>query len=571
VNRLALKSLFRSRYPIAILAGLLLAASFPNISVAGFAWLAPGLIFAASLGSRGGEAFRVGYLAGLTHYLVSLYWLLNIPYRWHSIPVGPAAGWLALSAFMALFPGIWNWLLSKLQTPSAQPRQYGTGNVFASILDAFPDQWSRRATLSFFAAAAWVAMEMLIARIFSGFPWDLLGVSQHRMVPLIQIASITGIYGVSFIVVWTSLSLLAATITILRTPAMRAIWIGDVFLPGAAILCLFAFGFRQLGSETPLERTIKVTFVQPSIPQALIWDPSQDDERFRELIALSQQALTNKTDVILWPEAAVPKQLRWYPEMLEAVSGLARSNHVWMIIGADDSEPKSGSTDPEDRDYFNSSFLISPEGRIEANYRKRGLVIFGEYIPLVRWLPFIKYLTPIQGGFTPGERAVPFRLSDLGANTAVLICFEDVFPHLAREYVSEDTDFLVNLTNNGWFGEGAAQWQHAMTALFRAIENGVPLVRCSNNGLTCWVDAHGRLRQIFRDQNGTIYGAGVMTAEIPLLNGRAHPLTFYTAHGDIFGWSCVGVALVVLLPALLRRKKAGAADGAASGATRSSA
>lgn len=554
MTRQTLRSFVYSRYPLAILAGLLLAASFPNIGIAGFAWIAPGTMFVASLGTRGGEAFRIGYVAALTHYLVSLYWLLNIPYRWHSIPVGPGAGWLALSAFMAIFPAIWVWLLSKFQTPAIDNTQYAPRNTLSEMIDAFPKSWLDRTALALFAAASWVAMEMLIARIFSGFPWDLLGVSQHRMLPLIQVASITGIYGVSFVVVWGSLSLFAAMISILRNPAVRSRWIADLFLPGTAVILLFVFGFHQLRSDSATERTIRVTFVQPSIPQTLIWDATRDDERFRELIALSQQALTNKTDLLLWPEAAVPKQLRYSPEMFDAVSGLARSNHIWMILGADDSEPKPGSTDPEDRDYFNSSFLINPQGSVEANYRKRGLVIFGEYVPLVRWLPFIKYLTPIQGGFTPGERAVPFHLADLGATTAVLICFEDVFPHLAREYVSEDTDFLVNLTNNGWFGESAAQWQHAMTALFRAIENGVPLLRCSNNGLTCWVDAHGRLRQIFHDQNSTVYGAGFMTAEIPTFNGHMHPLTFYTAHGDVFGWTCVGLTVPFALPALFRRK-----------------
>jgi len=138
----------------------------------------------------------------------------------------------------------------------------------------------------------------------------------------------------------------------------------------------------------------------------------------------------------------------------------------------------------------------------------------------------------------------------------VLICFEDIFPHLAREYVDDDTDFLVNLTNNGWFGESAAQWQHAASALFRAVENGVPLLRCTNNGLTCWIDQHGRLRQILRDSRGTIYGAGFMTAEIPLLGiGQRHGRTFYNQHGDLFGWGCVGVAALMLLRKIFWRRK----------------
>jgi apolipoprotein N-acyltransferase len=134
-------------------------------------------------------------------------------------------------------------------------------------------------------------------------------------------------------------------------------------------------------------------------------------------------------------------------------------------------------------------------------------------------------------------------LRNLNARTSVLICFEDIFPQLARGDVGPDTDFLVNITNDGWFGDSAAQWQQAATSVFRAVENRVPLIRCSNNGLTCWVDANGRLRQVFRDDGGTIYGPGFMTAQIPLAApGQAHALTFYNRHGDWFGWTCVGIA-----------------------------
>jgi apolipoprotein N-acyltransferase len=126
-----------------------------------------------------------------------------------------------------------------------------------------------------------------------------------------------------------------------------------------------------------------------------------------------------------------------------------------------------------------------------------------------------------------------------------------MFPHLVREYVSADTDFLVNLTNDGWFGEGGEQWQHTASAVFRAVENGVPLLRCCNNGVTCWIDARGVVRQVFRDANGGVHGAGVMTAQIPLLApGEKREPTFYNRHGDWFGWGCVGLTAVVLLPRL---------------------
>ena len=131
-----------------------------------------------------------------------------------------------------------------------------------------------------------------------------------------------------------------------------------------------------------------------------------------------------------------------------------------------------------------------------------------------------------------------------------------MFPQLAREYVQDDTDFLVNLTNDGWFGEGAEQWQQAAAAVFRAVENGVPLVRCCNNGVTCWVDANGRVREIFRDKTGSVYGAGAMTIELPLLQpGEKRAPTFYNRHGDWFGWVCVGVMGILLVVKIARQRR----------------
>jgi apolipoprotein N-acyltransferase len=175
----------------------------------------------------------------------------------------------------------------------------------------------------------------------------------------------------------------------------------------------------------------------------------------------------------------------------------------------------------------------------------------------------VKWFTPISSGFTPGDKVVPFELSNLKAKVTTLICFEDMFPHLARGYVEADTDFLVNLTNDGWFGESAEQWQHAAGAVFRAVENGLPLARCCNNGLTCWVDSRGRIREIFRDENGSVYGAGFMTARIPVLApGETRTPTFYNRHGDWFGWACVGIAGVAVLArirkSLLARRSAAA-------------
>ena len=151
---------------------------------------------------------------------------------------------------------------------------------------------------------------------------------------------------------------------------------------------------------------------------------------------------------------------------------------------------------------------------------------------------------------------VQFELPELQAGMSALICFEDVFPQLGRDAAAADTDFIVNLTNDGWFGEGAAQWQHAAAAQFRAIENGLPLVRCTNTGLTCWFDAFGRPRDFLADAKGSIYGSGFMTVNIPLRTaGAGRRPTFYNAHGDEFGWGCVVVAAAAALRSGLRKRR----------------
>jgi len=547
--------LLESRYLPAIGAGLALAAAFPGIGLPGAAWIAPALMLACAHGRNGGEVFRIGFVAGLAGWLAQLQWLLRIP------AVGyPILGWLALSAFLALYHAAWVWLVVRLN-------QCGSRDM---------PTWVQRTIWALAGAAAWVASEMIRARLLTGFPWNFIGASQFRITPLIQIASVTGVYGVSFAVVWMSLALFNAVRELLRRPTQRHAWLGELLLPGATIICLLVFGFARLREPAGAAEMLRVTFIQPSIPQKMIWASGEDSSWFQRVLDLSQNAMTNDTDLVLWPEAAVPKMIRYDDDVRAVITGFARSNAIWMIIGSDDAEPARRPTKSDDTDYFNASFLINPKGEIVERYCKRNLVIFGEYIPLVRWLPFVKWFTPITGGFTPGDRVTQFEMErrsptwrastgderragpETGApiRTAVLICFEDMFPHLAREYVGPDTQFLVNLTNDGWFGEGAEQWQHAGGAVFRAVENDVPLLRCCNNGLTCWVDSRGRVQQIFRDKAGGIHGAGVMTEPIPVRPpGETHPGTFYNRHGDWFGWACVIVTGMMVLGEWFRRRR----------------
>lgn len=550
-----IRRVLSSRNALAVAAGVCLACAFPDLGVAGLAWIAPGLLVLAAVGTRGGEAFRIGFLGAVTHYLISLSWLLNIPYRWLGIPLAPAAGWLALSAFVALGPATWVWMLATLvsrvdrESAAAPPP-----HLIWQIARQLPSTWSGRALWALVGAAGWVAFEMYITRIFGGFPWNLLGNSQYRLVPLLQVAQVTGVYGISFVMVWFALALVGTIPGILRGSGRPSLWTSDLILPVLAIALLYSAGLRETRNLPFSPRTLRVTMVQPSIPQTLIWDPASDDTRFKQLIEVSKRALKDQPQLLVWPEAAIPKLLRYNSETFDAVAGLAREHRVWMIVGADDAEPIRETPDPDDAEYYNSSFLINPDGELAARYKKRSLVIFGEYIPLAKWLPFLSWFTPIQGGFTAGDAPVPFPFADLDVEASVLICYEDVFPAIARSAAAGDTDFLVNITNNGWFGEGAAQWQHAISGVFRAIENRRPLIRCTNTGLTCWIDPHGRIRDYFRDAEGTIYGEGFLTFELPLPDKESRPgPTFYNRHGDVFGWFCVGIFTIPFALVLARR------------------
>jgi apolipoprotein N-acyltransferase len=504
------------RHPLAALAGGALALAFPNFNLAGAAWIAPALLVASAHGKTGGAAWRSGYTGGLVFWLISLSWLLEIPVRGF-----PILGWVTLSAFMAIYPATWVWLLAG---------KIGHGS------------WLRRCFWALGGAAAWVALEMIRARLLGGFPWIPLGASQWKLTPLIQIAALTGVYGVSFLVVWTALALYSSAQALLRNPTTRYIWLGEIALPTVVVMLVFNLGLARIRTMPAETASVPTTFVQPAVPQSMIWDTSENTNRFNQLIALTQTALTNQTELLLWPEAALPELT---DETFAVLTNLVRTHQTWMMFNADDVLHKAQPKPDAPYDVFNAAMLLDPDGRFAGSYHKRQLVIFGEYIPLVDYLPFVKWFTPITSGYTAGTEIKRFRAED--ATIAPLICFEDMFPHHVRDHVSVDTDLLVNLTNDGWFGNKAAQWQQAACAAFRAVENGIPLLRACNNGITCWFDANGAMRQMFRDKIGSEYGVGFAHWKITFAPAENRTATLYNRVGDRFGWTCVGVTVVLLL------------------------
>ncbi len=548
-----------------ILAGILWASAFPKVEMPVLAWLVPATLLLASASASAKGHFRRGYVAGVVHFLISLHWLLFIPF-----PLGALAGWLALGTYLALFPAAWCWICWRFApVASSMVPRYGSLPLPESLastrspsliacLNLANSAWYQRTVWGVFCAAAWVASELAMARLLTGFPWNLLGSSHYQYPPLIQIASVTGVYGVSFQIAWVSLGILCAGSTVIRMatrstatanprgqPGSNQHWLplAEVTLPLLGLAFCLAFGFSRITrEEKPGLDNIRLALVQPSIPQTLIFDARESTNRFNKLIDLSSLAMAAKPDLLIWPEAATPGLLRFESTASSAIAKLLKGSRTSMILGADDAELIPETADPNDANYYNSAFLLNPKGEIEGTYRKQRLVIFGEYVPLSRWLPFLKLLTPIGGGFEAGTTPVWFTIREPQARLGVLICFEDAFPHSVRRTVDDETDFLLNLTNDGWFGESAAQWQHAVCSVFRAVENQLPVVRCTNNGVTCWIDALGHMHEVYFGNSADVYGAGIKTARLPLLGRtRKRSLSFYTRHGDVFAWTCLAV------------------------------
>jgi apolipoprotein N-acyltransferase len=253
---------------------------------------------------------------------------------------------------------------------------------------------------------------------------------------------------------------------------------------------------------------------------------------------------------LIWPESAFPFFLTREPDALDQIAGLLPEGTVLITgaVRAPETVPNAAITRA-----YNSIYVIDHDGSILSTYDKVHLVPFGEYLPFQDQLERIGLLalTKVRGGFIAGARRRALTVPR-APNVVPLICYEVIFPGEAAP-AGERAGWMLNLTNDGWFGEGAAQWQQAATGLFRAVENHLPLVRCANNGLTCWIDARGVLRDYFVDPDGTIYGKGFLTVELPLpAGGGLHTPTFYTRHGDWFGWSCVGISVALLVVRLVR-------------------
>ena len=503
----------------AIASGLLLSSSFAPLEWAGVAWAALVPLLIVIRYSTPRASFKWGWVAGFAFWLTSIFWLTHVT----------LVGWFFLSALCAVFIGLFacscSWWMARFGTDRLLP------NLGCMAL----------------AAVSWAGLEYLRSVVASGFPWNPLGASQYQSLPLIQVASFGGVHMVSAVVVWVSTGM---GLTVLRYIASRGHWNRrphlELFASLVVVALVFMHGMRVLKQKNDAGVKLRVALIQPNIEQDEKWDEAKTELINTRLGELTESALYTQPDLIVWPETALPDDLRSSDKSYELVYQLATQG-VPILVGTMDTALRDDGPH-----FFNSSFLIDTDGIIAQTYDKRHLVPFGEYIPFRNALPFMKAMTPIQESFDGGKTSVVFQLDKPLARFSALICFEDTVAKLARLSVRNGARMIVNQTNDAWFDPAAASRQHMAQCVMRCVENRVPAIRSANTGVTCYIDAQGRVREQLKR-----LVAGFKTMEVTLAPDEM-ALTFYTRYGDWFGAISAVVTLIAVLFALRRAQRVSA-------------
>jgi apolipoprotein N-acyltransferase len=381
-----------------------------------------------------------------------------------------------------------------------------------------------------FAPFLWVTVEFARTKI-TGFPWDLLGTVQIDNIPLTRLATVTGVYGLSFEVVLVNTAFAAGFLARQRSRRL---------LIGAAVLAATALQLSVLVQPAPLPASGTARLVQPNIPIEHSWTY----DYFRSILQRQQQQSLPPppaestgeptADLIVWPESPAPFYIN-DPLFRSTVSRLATQTHAYVILGTVGvSEALPGKVEPQR--VANSAALIAPDGRWLARYDKIHLVPFGEYVPYKELFGFAHQLTRVVGDFLPGSQRKVFDLGRFKAGT--FICYESIFPGEIRQFAANGAQVFVNISNDEWFGHTAAPYQHLNQARMRAVENERWLLRDTNNGITAAIDPYGRV--VDRAPRDT---ETVLLAPFSVIKTT----TFYTRHGDWFAWLCVIISLAVIV------------------------
>jgi apolipoprotein N-acyltransferase len=415
----------------------------------------------------------------------------------------------------------------------------GVGNGIRLGLFAWWLRWTERLALPWavrllLPACTYVALDYLFPRVF---PW-YLGFLQFPGVPFIQLADLAGVHGVTFFLVVCN-TVVAALIP---HPGQPGRAVRRVMVLGCASLLLLQYGYglwrmQQMTAAMQQVPSLRVALIQPNIGMYEKQSGADRDAQLDMQFGLSATTLAQHPDLIIWPESMYPFGVSEHMQQLPWPT-VPAPHHVHWLIGALTYTGKGPA-----RQVFNSALLLDQDGRILGRYDKQHLLAFGEYIPLQRYLPFLRNISPTIGNLTPGTGGIVTLPNGVGLGP--LICYEDIVPDLARQAVRQGAQVLVNLTNDVWFGATRAPYQHRALAAFRAVENRVYLVRVTNTGLTSIIDALGR-----EPATLPIFQADMLVHTIQPLRLTS----LYTRFGDWFAQLCSAVALLLPLGSRLRRR-----------------
>lgn len=490
----------------ALLSGALLGAAFLAPGLGFLAWFAlvPLLdVLDARLRARAPlrALFRAGWACGFLWFAIGIHWIARLSDVAITVPWLKYPAWIVAAAYLALFPGL-----------AAAAAGWLARRSGFSLAVTFP--------------LAFLAVEELRASGELGFPWFQPGYSQAAFAPLIQLASLG------------SVTLLTLWVTVLNVLLWRSLTARSRLQSALGALLLFAlpwaWGQRVLDAA-PREPGPAVALVQGNIPGAIKWSGRHQGEILDRFLRLTADGAARepRPAIAIWPETATGSYLRRQLDQALQVATLAARTGVPVFSGFADWEPVAGGGTRS----YNAAGLFAADGST-LRYSKRHLVPFGERMPFQTVLPVLGRIGLGQAEWTPGREAVLF--PSAAGPFSCLICFESIFPDLARGDVRRGARWLVNITNDEWFGRSPALTQHAAMAQLRAVENRVPLARCANTGVTAVIDAYGRMTARL-----PVFEAGVLVANL----GVPGPATWFTRAGDWPGWwALLAVLLLALLP-----------------------
>jgi apolipoprotein N-acyltransferase len=404
-------------------------------------------------------------------------------------------------------------------------------SVFPALFGACVALWSKalggRALL--LAPLAWVATEILRSHTFFEFPWCLLGYSQHAHLPFVQIASVTAVYGVSFLVALAG-ALLAYAAVETRAPLRR----GALVAWPVLLLGLWGGGSWAMSRPVAESGRIRVGLVQGGILQEDKWVPENAWQNIGRHLLLTDQAAARGARLVVWPESSVPFRFDENAVLADALRTTVRRRAIYLLFGNDDRDPAH---------FYVGAKLLTPEGEVAYRYHKIQLVPFGEYVPLQPLLTLggrvaAKVVEQVAD-FTPGREAAVAQAD--GHRLGGFICYESIFPHLVRRFTVEGAELLVNMTNDAWYGRTSAPYQHLAMTVFRAVENRRYLVRAANTGITAVVDPRGRIVE-----KTALFDQTVLVRDVGLVSSR----TFYSRYGDVFAWGALAATLGITVAAL---------------------